>query len=135
MKTRFARRPGDKMTAQSRTAVSMVSAEVVRAALTFVERSETQNIQVEDLTSAAQVEYRTLLRAFKRYLRVTPKRYLKMRQLNLVRCALRTPEASSAMEVMADFGVTEFGRFATEYKRHFNELPSETLRGGLQETS
>jgi transcriptional regulator GlxA family with amidase domain len=133
MKTRFARRPGDEMTAQSRTAVSMVSAEVVRAALTFVERSETQNIQVEDLTSAAQVEYRTLLRAFKRYLQV--KRYLKMRQLNLVRCALRTPEASSAMEVMADFGVTEFGRFATEYKRHFNELPSETLRGGLQETS
>jgi methylphosphotriester-DNA--protein-cysteine methyltransferase len=123
------------MTAQSRPAGSMVSAEVIRAALTFVERSETQNIQVEDLTSAAQVEYRTLLRAFKRYLRVTPKRYLKMRQLNLVRCALRTPEASSAMEVMADFGVTEFGRFATEYKRHFNELPSETLRGGLQETS
>ena len=123
------------MPEQCRPAVSMVSPRVIRAALTFVERSETQNIQVEDLTSAAQVEYRTLLRAFKRYLRVTPKRYLKMRQLNLVRCALRTPEASSAMEVMADFGVTEFGRFATEYKRHFNELPSETLRRGLPETS
>jgi len=39
------------------------------------------------------------------------------------------------MEVMADFGVTEFGRFATEYKRHFDELPSETLRRGIPETS
>jgi hypothetical protein len=29
---------------------------------------------------------------------------------------------------MADFGVTEFGRFATEYKRLFDELPSETMR-------
>jgi AraC family transcriptional regulator, ethanolamine operon transcriptional activator len=123
------------MAAQSRPAVSMVSPRVIRAALTYVECNGTQNIQVEDLMCAAQVEYRTLLRAFKRYLQVTPKRYLKMRQLNLVRCALRMPEASSAIEVMADFGVTEFGRFATEYKRHFNELPSETLRRGLSETS
>ena len=119
------------MTAQSRPTVSAVSAELIRAALTYVERNEAKNIQVEDLVNAVQVEYRTLLRAFKRHLEVTPKRYLKLRQLNLVRCALRAPEGSSAIEIMADFGVTEFGRFASDYKRLFDELPSETLRRAI----
>jgi len=126
---------GDEMNAESRPSVSTVSVEVVRTALTYVECNKAKNIQVEDLTNAAQVEYRTLLHAFKRYLQVSPKRYLKMRQLNLVRCALRTPEGSSAIEIMADFGVTEFGRFASDYKRLFDELPSETLRRALPVTS
>jgi hypothetical protein len=51
-----------------------------------------------------------------------------LRQLNLVRRALNAPEASSATDIMAGLGVTEFGRFANEYKRLFDELPSETLR-------
>lgn len=107
----------------------MLSAEkIIRDALTYVQREEANNIQVEDLTNAAQVEYRTLLRAFQRYLQTTPKRYLKLRQLNLVRRALNAQEGSSATDIMADFGVTEFGRFANDYKRLFDELPSETLR-------
>ncbi len=114
---------------QSRPHNSVLSAEkIIRDALTYVQREEANNIQVEDLTNAAQVEYRTLLRAFQRYLQTTPKRYLKLRQLNLVRRALNAQEGSSATDIMADFGVTEFGRFANDYKRLFDELPSETLR-------
>src|SRR5215471_15238683 len=80
-------------------------------------------------------EYRTLLRAFQHYLQITPKRYLKLRQLNLVRRALNAQETSSATDIMADFGVTEFGRFANDYKRLFHELPSETLRRRLRTNS
>jgi len=114
---------------QSRPHDSASSAEkIIRDALTYVVARQADNIPVEDLTTAAQVEYRTLLRAFQRYLQITPKRYLKLRQLNLVRRALNAQEASSATDIMASFGVTEFGRFANEYKRLFDELPSETLR-------
>lgn len=120
----------------SRPAVSAASAEgIIRDALTYVQRNQKNNIQVEDLTNAAQVEYRTLLRAFQRYLQITPKRYLKLRQLNLVRRALRAPAASSAIDIMGDFGVNEFGRFATDYKRLFDELPSDTLRRAQSKTS
>ena len=114
---------------QSRPHDSASSAEkIIRDALTYVVAREADNVHVEDLTNAARVEYRTLLRAFQRYLQITPKRYLKLRQLNLVRRALNAQEASSATDIMAGFGVTEFGRFANEYKRLFDELPSETLR-------
>jgi len=114
---------------QNRRSISAFSAEgIVRDALAFVERKGANNIQVKDLTNAVRVKYRTLLRAFQRHLQMTPKRYLRLRQLNRVRRALCAPEASSAIDIMADFGVTEFGRFATEYKRLFDELPSETMR-------
>jgi transcriptional regulator GlxA family with amidase domain len=126
----------DVAVVQSRPHNSASSAEkIISDALTYVVREEANNIQVEDLTNAAQVEYRTLLRAFERYLQITPKRYLKLRQINLVRRALHAPVASSAIDIMADFGVTEFGRFATDYKRLFDELPSETLRRALPKTS
>jgi len=31
-------------------------------------------------------------------------------------------------EILAGMGIWEFGRFAGRYRRHFGELPSETLR-------
>ena len=131
------RRPPERAAiAQDRRSISAFAAEgIVRDALKFVERKGTNNIQVKDLTIAVGVKYRTLLRAFQRHFRMTPKRYLRLRQLNLVRRALCAPEASSAMNIMADFGVTEFGRFATEYKRLFDELPSETMRRARPESS
>lgn len=86
---------------QSRPHDSASSAgKIIRDALTYVVAREADNVHVEDLTNAARVEYRTLLRAFQRYLQITPKRYLKLRQLNLVRRALNAQEASSATDIM-----------------------------------
>ena len=131
------RRPPERAAiVHDRRSISAFAAEgIVRDALAFVERKGATNIQVKDLTNSVRVKYRTLLRAFQRHLQMTPKRYLRLRQLNLVRRALCAPEASSAMNIMADFGVTEFGRFATEYKRLFDELPSETMRRARPESS
>jgi transcriptional regulator GlxA family with amidase domain len=114
------------MTAESGPPFSAGVAEIIHAALKHIECNVAESIHVEELASAARVECRTLLRAFKRCFQVTPKRYI--RQLNLVRDVLCAPEASSAVDIMADFGATEFGRFATEYKRVFDEPPSETMR-------
>jgi transcriptional regulator GlxA family with amidase domain len=77
---------------QNRRSISAFSAEgIVRDALAFVERKGANNIQVKDLTNAVRVKYRTLLRAFQRHLQMTPKRYLRLRQLKLfvARCVHR----------------------------------------------
>ena len=87
-------------------------------------------IQVLTLAQAAGVSERTLHRIFQKYFGMGPKRYLKIRQLNLVRRAIRqnhfTPVGVTG--ILTENGVTEFGRFAIEYKALFSESPTETLQ-------
>ena len=87
-------------------------------------------IPVEALAEAAGVSERTLHRAFKKCFHIRPKRYLKIRQLNLVRNAIRQndPPLRSITDILTEHGVTEFGRFATEYRALFKESPMETLQ-------
>jgi AraC-like DNA-binding protein len=104
---------------------------IIFRALEYVRAKPWEPISVDDLVLATDTEYRTLLRAFQRYLNVGPKHYLKLRQLNLVRLALRRKAAGAQTQtvthILVERGVTEFGRFAIEYKQLFGELPSETL--------
>lgn len=85
---------------------------------------------VQALAEATGVSERTLHRAFKKYFHIGPKRYLKIRQLNIVRNAIRQnhPLPINITDILTEHGVTEFGRFATEYKALFNESPAETLQ-------
>lgn len=86
-------------------------------------------LQVADLAAAADVTNRTLLRMFRQQLGIGPASYLKRRQLNIVRRALRgkLEPSSKITSIMSEHGVTEFGRFASEYKALFGERPSETV--------
>jgi AraC family transcriptional regulator, ethanolamine operon transcriptional activator len=102
---------------------------IIFRALEYVRAKTWEPISVEDLVAATGTEYRTLLRAFQRYLNMGPKHYLKLRQLNLVRIALRQKRAGAqnVTSILGEHGVTEFGRFAIEYRQLFGEAPSETL--------
>lgn len=96
--------------------------------LEYVRTNEFQNISVEKLAEEMGATTRTLFRAFKVYFQIGPKEYLKYRQLNNVRRALRDRASNDKVtRVMGEYGVTEFGRFASEYKRLFKELPSDTV--------
>ena len=87
-------------------------------------------IQVTTLAQAAGVSERSLHRVFRKYFRMGPKRYLKIRQLNLVRHAVRQFHTApmNVTGILAEYGVTEFGRFAIEYRALFGESPFETLQ-------
>jgi AraC-like DNA-binding protein len=104
--------------------------QIVLRALEYTRTRAQITVTVEDLVRGARVEYRTLLRAFHRYFGVGPKRYLRLQQLNAVRQALREPRRAevTVTSIMTAHGVTELGRFATEYRRLFHEKPSETLK-------
>jgi AraC family ethanolamine operon transcriptional activator len=84
---------------------------------------------VAAIADAADVSERTLRNVFIDYCGVSPARYMKLRQLHLVRRALveATPGHATVTHVESQFGVSEFGRFAREYHQLFGELPSQTL--------
>ena len=90
-------------------------------------------IHVVALARAAGVSERTLHRVFWKYFQMGPKRYSKLRQLNLVRRAIRQNHSApvNVTGILTEHGVTEFGRFAIEYKALFNESPAETLQKRL----
>lgn len=109
---------------------------LVSRALSVVHTSANHDHRVEDLAEKVGVGPRSLQRAFNRVIQMGPKRYLRIRQLNLVRRALNRVENESTQvtHVLTDFGVSEFGRFSGEYKVLFGELPSETLKRALDVT-
>jgi hypothetical protein len=64
--------------------------QIVFRALRFVQSKGDENVEIGDLAHVSQVNYRTLLRAFERYLKISPKRYLKLRQI--MPCTMRSEE-------------------------------------------
>jgi methylphosphotriester-DNA--protein-cysteine methyltransferase len=108
---------------------SRSTSDAMTKALEYVRGQKWGGTTVEDLALAADVTSRTLLRMFRQQLGIGPASYLKMRQLNIVRRALRRKFGSSGKitNVMSEHGVTEFGRFASEYKALFGERPSDTV--------
>lgn len=109
---------------------TLSSERIVLEVLEFVRTRPERIIHIRDIVKATKVEYRTLLRAFERYLGFSPKHYLRLRQLNLVYHEIRRENCASARlaDVLAAHGVNEFGRFAGHYRSLFGELPSETHR-------
>ncbi|MGY3153673.1 methylphosphotriester-DNA--protein-cysteine methyltransferase [Bradyrhizobium elkanii] len=103
---------------------------IVLEALEFVGTRSESIVHIKDIVKATKVEYRTLLRAFERYLGFSPKHYLRLRQLNLVYHEISRDNGASVrvVDILSAHGVTEFGRFAGHYRSLFGELPSETYR-------
>jgi AraC-like DNA-binding protein len=83
-----------------------------------------------ELARHVGVTGRTLLRTFQETFGVPPKRYLMLRSLHAVRRRLRdgADHGETVADVLTRHGIWEFGRFASRYRRHFGESPSETLR-------
>jgi AraC family ethanolamine operon transcriptional activator len=61
---------------------------------------------------------------------VSPAYYFKARRLNGVRAELRDgdPASTSVQAVALRWGFWHLGQFSVDYRRHFGELPSVTLR-------
>jgi AraC family ethanolamine operon transcriptional activator len=104
--------------------------QIVRMVMESIDRRGGEYLTVTDLASAAGVTDRTLRAAFQEYFGMGPVRYLKLRALNHIRKALQDadPSVTTVTKEATRFGVWELGRFASDYKLLFGELPSETLR-------
>jgi AraC family ethanolamine operon transcriptional activator len=101
----------------------------VRRAVEHVHRS-TGLVSTLELTSAAGVSRRTLEYGFREMLGVTPAQYLHLHRLNGARRDLSAadPRSSTVVRIARSWGFGHPGRFAAQYRRLFDEMPSKTLR-------
>jgi AraC-like DNA-binding protein len=88
------------------------------------------DLSIEDLAILGKVSQRTLYNIFARQKSVTPMHYIKQQKLIHVRKTLRDSSgiARNVTEVALDYGFMHLGRFSSEYKKMFGELPSATLK-------
>lgn len=102
------------------------------AAVRIARQSWSQPLTVAQLCRQVGASERTLRRGFQEHLGVSPKVFLKAQVMVGVRRALRasSPEVACVADVANRFGIWHLGQFAADYREHFGELPSATLRDG-----
>lgn len=110
--------------------------EVPAAAPRFIQRAEAymeahceDSITLEELTAVVGVGARTLQKGFRRYRGITPLQFFKQVRMERVREALRhaDPRDDTVSRIALDYGFSQLGRFAAEYRQRFGESPSDTL--------
>ena len=103
---------------------------VLQRARDYMEANTNKPITVLELAQASGSCVRTLEYVFRDYFGVTPKAYLKSRRLVAVRQELLRSLHSKPLinEIANRWGFWHMSQFATDYRRFFGELPSETLQ-------
>ena len=92
-------------------------------------KSLRKRISVSELCSAINVKRRTLERAFQETLGITPYHFLYLHRLNHLHKDLlaATPQDKTVTALMLEWGFSELGRTATQFKSLFGESPSDIL--------
>lgn len=105
--------------------------QIVERARAYVLAHVDDPISVAELCTVLNVSRRTLQYAFQEILDTNPVSYLRAIRLNGVRRELKAASgnAVAVQDVAARWGFWHLSHFATDYRRMFGELPSETLRG------
>jgi AraC-like DNA-binding protein len=99
----------------------------------FEGQIETQpTLSIAEISAVLDVSDRMLRICCEEHLGVSPSGYLRLRRMQQVRRALRSgnPDAASVAQVAQRYGVGHLGRFASNYRALYGELPSTTLRRG-----
>jgi AraC-like DNA-binding protein len=107
------------------------AARIVRGAEDFLESGGArQVVQIEDICLALNISRRTLYRAFRDLLDISPKAYLRLKNMSAARARLLDAgnRPTTVTQVALDQGFWELGRFSGAYRAMFGESPSETLR-------
>jgi AraC-like DNA-binding protein len=102
---------------------------IMRRFRRVVEENPDQAVFIPELCRVIAVSERTLRTCCQEHLGVSPKQYLLLRRMHLMRRDLResSPTATTVTEIATRYGFWQFGRLAGEYRSLFGELPSATL--------
>lgn len=103
---------------------------VLLQARDYFEENRGTPVRLADVCRAIGVSQRMLQVAFADGLGITPMRYLKLRRLHMVRERLQstTTEELTVTHAAREAGFVDLSRFASDYKKIFGQLPSETQR-------
>ncbi|WP_304639695.1 helix-turn-helix domain-containing protein [Pseudomonas sp.] len=96
--------------------------------LGYIERNCRNDIDIEELASVSNMSERSIYNAFSKAFATTPKCYIKQLKLHKLREDLIQGKCRNVTEIALDYGFSHLGRFSSDYRKAFGELPSETLR-------
>ncbi|MEJ8856981.1 helix-turn-helix domain-containing protein [Variovorax robiniae] len=99
---------------------------ILHSAREYMRAHVDEPITVPELCSATGASRRALQYAFEETLRLSPVAYLRVMRLNRVRSELIVQTHATVGDIAARWGFWHPSRFASEYRRHFGELPSVT---------
>ena len=101
----------------------------VKRALAYLRANMAEKVTLAELATECRISQRALLKQFERFLGISPIAHLRHMRLSAARAELQQSDGTvSTSEVASRCGFTHLGRFATEYRVAFGELPSATLR-------
>lgn len=101
----------------------------VKRAEDYMRANASEVITLETLAQAAGCSIRSLNQGFQQFRDTTPMRFLRQLRLEGAHAELsRESTASGITEIALRWGFGHLGRFSSEYRRHFGELPSATAR-------
>ena len=101
----------------------------LRLAVNLMRAAVRDPISVAEIAQRCGVAERTLRKHFRVFLGVSPARYLRRLRLVAARDALLNGAPGiSVTDVAKMFEFNHLGRFSEQYRRHFGEFPSATLR-------
>ncbi len=97
-------------------------------AKTFIELNCRNGICLEDIEAAAAIPRYKLFESFRKYLGIAPMTYLKqVRLLGVRRDLLKQQDHRNVAEIATAWGFTHLGRFSSDYRKMFDEVPSQTM--------
>lgn len=104
----------------------------VARACDIMQAHHAEPLSILDVCKAVGASRRKLNYCFQEVLGTNPVNYLRAVRLNRVRRDLKLghDQIRSIYDVAATHGFWHFSQFSLDYKRHFGELPSATLRRG-----
>lgn len=94
----------------------------------FLREHGERPVYAADLTEFLGISERSLRRLFHEVFGTSPAHYLRVRRFHQARRALKDPrQAASVTGISTSLGFFDLGRFASDYRELFGELPSQTL--------
>jgi AraC family ethanolamine operon transcriptional activator len=101
---------------------------IVERAVQYMRSHASEPIGVVDICQAVGVHSRVLQYCFNEVFGVAPVNYLRCLRLHQVRREIKESPGTPLGDIAARWGIWHLGRFASDYKRLFGELPSATAR-------
>lgn len=96
--------------------------------LHYIEQNVHRCIDIEELSTVSNMSVRSIYTAFSNAFATTPKCYIKQLKLQRLREDLLQRKSRSITEIALDYGFGHLGRFSSDYRKAFGELPSETMK-------
>lgn len=104
--------------------------------LGYIHQNLNRKITTSEICSTFEISERSLRYLFVELIRIPPMRYVKLIRLNKIRKEILQADSESVINLIANkWGFNHSGQFAADYKKLFNEVPSEDLKKGIAPTN